>query len=140
MRDVMSYNEVELSLSNSRRRKSMSITSEETLQSQSSSLDPLDGVQAEEEASEGEHEDEELSSSAALSDDESDDDATHSETMVKEEDEPDMGSRPKVVRKTVEDCTGWSASYQAEWERYGVILPAETFAERDDRRKKRKMA
>ncbi|KAK5452293.1 hypothetical protein LTS15_007359 [Exophiala xenobiotica] len=202
MRDVMSYNEVELSLSDSRRRKSLSITSEETLQSQSSSLDPLDGVQAEEEASEGEHEDEELSSSAALSDDESDDDPTydalpspsaeeeeedspvarssrrtsrrqrlemlgqeqddymerldqkagrqeesrlltmlsHSETMVKEEDEPDMGSRPKVVRKTVEDCTRWSASYQAEWERYGAILPAKAFAKRDDRRKRRKMA
>jgi hypothetical protein len=198
----MSYNEVELSLSGSRRRKSLSFTSEETLQSQSSSLDPLDGVQSEEEVSEGEHEDEELSSSAALSDDDSDDDATydalpspsaeeeeevstvarsgrrtsrrqrlemlgqeqddymerldqkagrqeesrllamlsHSGTMVKEEDEPDMGSRPKVVRKTVEDCTRWSASYQAEWERYGAILPPEAFAERDDRRKRRKLA
>ncbi|KIW49414.1 hypothetical protein PV05_11094 [Exophiala xenobiotica] len=203
VREVMSYDEAELSLSRSSRPRSISITSEETLQSQSSSVGPLDGVQGEEEASEGQHFRKKLPSSASLSDDESDDDAAygalpsssaeeeeevspiaksrsrrlsrrqrlellgqeedeymerldqearrheesrllnmlnHSERPVKEEEGPDMGSRPKVVRKTVDDCTGWSANYQAEWERYGAILPPEAFAERDNRRKRRKLA
>ncbi|KAK4940771.1 hypothetical protein LTR10_019164 [Elasticomyces elasticus] len=55
------------------------------------------------------------------------------------EEEFELGHRPKVLRKSVEECMGWSGVYQAEWELEGGVVPAEAFAEVGSRRKRRKL-
>ncbi|KIY00258.1 uncharacterized protein Z520_03943 [Fonsecaea multimorphosa CBS 102226] len=44
----------------------------------------------------------------------------------KEEAIEDLGVRPPVLRKSVEDCMGWSVTYEAEWERNGRMLLPES--------------
>ncbi|KIV80260.1 hypothetical protein PV11_07772 [Exophiala sideris] len=56
------------------------------------------------------------------------------------EEELELGHRPKVLRRSVEECMGWSGVYQAEWELEGGIVPAEAFAEVGSRRKRRKLS
>ncbi|KAI1623495.1 hypothetical protein EDD37DRAFT_425963 [Exophiala viscosa] len=60
------------------------------------------------------------------------------EKDLKEEDF-ELGRRPKVLRKSVEECMGWSGVYQAQWEGGDGTVPAEAFAEVGSRRKRRKL-
>lgn len=68
------------------------------------------------------------------------------ENELEEEDEDDdddtmeLGRRPKVLRKSVEECMGWSGVYQAEWEGGNGVVPAEAFTEVGSRVKRRKLA
>ncbi|EXJ89024.1 hypothetical protein A1O3_02088 [Capronia epimyces CBS 606.96] len=52
----------------------------------------------------------------------------HVEDQIKSEESPDLGPRPRVMRKTVEECIGWSVQYQAEWELLGEMLPPGSFS------------
>lgn len=47
--------------------------------------------------------------------------------IIKGEEAEQLGGRPQVLRKTPDECRGWTVKYQAEWERYGEMLPAERF-------------
>ncbi|KIW25001.1 uncharacterized protein PV07_10677 [Cladophialophora immunda] len=51
---------------------------------------------------------------------------TQDEKNIKEEAIEDLGLRPRVLRKSVEDCMGWSVQYEAEWESNGRMLPSES--------------
>ncbi|EXJ72993.1 uncharacterized protein A1O5_04142 [Cladophialophora psammophila CBS 110553] len=46
----------------------------------------------------------------------------HDEQETNEQKMEDLGVRPRVLRKSVEDCTKWSVRYEAEWERNGRML------------------
>ncbi|KAL2431588.1 hypothetical protein ABEF95_011810 [Exophiala dermatitidis] len=62
------------------------------------------------------------------------------EDVVKPGEPEGLGPRPKVLRKTVQECRGLSIPHpQAEWERHGTILPAEEFAEVGHRAKRRRL-
>ncbi|KAL2395186.1 hypothetical protein ABEF93_001611 [Exophiala dermatitidis] len=197
-RAVLSYREVESRLGEPRRRRSMSATSEDSMQSRASSIgsassseensgqeDAVIGTNEEESVSYDEGGYEETSSS---SDEQnrspSPDHATRStapmskqeraqllqetedeymermdqaarkleesrllqlldaqfDDVVKPEESEGLGPRPKVLRKTVQECRGWSIPHpQAEWERDGTILPAEEFAEVGHRAKRRRL-
>ncbi|EXJ95006.1 hypothetical protein A1O1_00124 [Capronia coronata CBS 617.96] len=62
-----------------------------------------------------------------------------SEEMVKSEESPGLGARPRVMRKTAQECAGWSVQYQAEWESFGEVLPSESFAGDGPRAKRRRL-
>ncbi|KIW16385.1 hypothetical protein PV08_06436 [Exophiala spinifera] len=65
----------------------------------------------------------------------------HVGKLATKEEDLAVGSKPpRESRKPVEDCMGWSAIYQSEWERDGSIIPAQYFCETTDRAKRRKIA
>ena len=48
--------------------------------------------------------------------------STQRECTIKQE-QPELGRRPKVPRKSVEDVKIWTRSYQAEWEAFPKAQP-----------------
>lgn len=61
-----------------------------------------------------------------------------SEGQIKSEEASWLGARPRVMRKSAQECMGWSVQYQAEWESLGEVLPPESFTEAGSRAKRRK--
>lgn len=65
--------------------------------------------------------------------------AARSDQVIKEEETKRQRSHPPGMRKTLQDCVGWSATFQADWERHGRVLPAESFSVVGSRTKRRRL-
>ncbi|KAH0830808.1 hypothetical protein AYO21_10039 [Fonsecaea monophora] len=61
------------------------------------------------------------------------------EKDIKDESSVELGSRPRVLRKAIEDCLGWSVEYEAEWERHKRTLPLESASVAEPAPKRRRL-